>query len=66
MIGLVKRGNYSLKISSRFGNEFLKFIIADADGFLEIKNMGGERELEDGYMWLLAYLWISNSNGLTG
>lgn len=57
LIGLVKRGNYSLKISSRFGNEFLKFIIADADGFLEIKNMGGEGESEDGYMWLLAYLW---------
>ncbi|MCY4338636.1 MAG: restriction endonuclease [Gammaproteobacteria bacterium] len=57
LIGLVKQGGYSLKISSRFGDEFLKFIIADADGFLEIKNMGGESESENGYKWLLAYLW---------
>lgn len=56
LIGFVKRDNFSLKISSRFGDEFLKFIIADADGFLEVNNMGGEKQSE-GYEWLLAYLW---------
>jgi 5-methylcytosine-specific restriction enzyme subunit McrC len=56
LIGFVKRGDYSLKISSRFGNAFLQYIIADADGFLELENFGGESHA-DGYEWLLAYLW---------
>ncbi|MEI7638240.1 MAG: hypothetical protein WCJ37_13110 [Syntrophus sp. (in: bacteria)] len=56
LIGYVKRGDYALKISSRFGNSFLQYIIADADGFLEIENIGGESHV-DGYGWLLAYLW---------
>lgn len=59
LIGFVKRGDYSLKISSRFGDAFLKYIIADADGFLELENVGGENQSErnEGYEWLLAYLW---------
>jgi len=56
LVGFVKRGDYSLKISSRFGDAFLKYIIADADGFLELENTGGESH-DDGYEWLLAYLW---------
>ena len=56
LVGFVKRGDYSLKISSRFGDAFLQYIIADADGFLELENMGGESH-NDGYEWLLAYLW---------
>lgn len=56
LIGFVKRGDYSLKISSRFGDAFLRYIIADADGFLELENIGGESH-GDGYEWLLAYLW---------
>ncbi len=56
LIGFVKRGDYSLKISSRFGDTFLQYIIADADGFLELENIGGESHA-DGYEWLLAYLW---------
>jgi len=56
LIGFVKRKDYSLKISSRFGDAFLQYIIADADGFLELENIGGENH-SDGYEWLLAYLW---------
>lgn len=56
LIGFVKRGDYTLKISSRFGNRFLQYIIADADGFLELKDVGGESDADD-YEWLLAYLW---------
>lgn len=56
LIGFVKRGDYALKISSRFGDSFLQYIIADSDGFLEIENIGGESHA-DGYEWLLAYLW---------
>lgn len=57
VIGFVKRGNYSLKIGSRFGDDFLCYIIADSDGFLELHNIGGETTNEDGYEWLLAYIW---------
>ncbi|MBN2862372.1 MAG: restriction endonuclease [Bacteroidales bacterium] len=56
LIGFVKHGDYSLKISSRFGDAFLQYIIADADGFLELENIGGESR-GSGYEWLLAYLW---------
>ena len=56
LIGFVKRGDYALKISSRFGDHFLQYIIADTDGFLELKDVGGETDADD-YEWLLAYLW---------
>ncbi|WP_055448547.1 5-methylcytosine restriction system specificity protein McrC [Lacinutrix mariniflava] len=56
IIGYLKKDNYALKISSRFGDQFLKYIIADADGFLEIENYGGQ-ENNEGFEWLLIYLW---------
>lgn len=56
LIGFIKQGDYSVKISARFGDNFLRFIIADADGFLELENFGGQSTGE-GYEWLLAYLW---------
>jgi 5-methylcytosine-specific restriction enzyme subunit McrC len=55
LIGCVRDGDYSLKISSRFGDEFLKFIIADADGFKELSDQGAESQGD--YEWLLIYLW---------
>jgi 5-methylcytosine-specific restriction enzyme subunit McrC len=57
LVGCVKQGEYSLKISSRFGDAFLRYIIADADGFLELDNLGGDGSDGD-YDWLLAYLWM--------
>ena len=56
IIGYLKKGDYSIKISSRFGDNFLKYIISDADGFLEIQNYGGS-DKEEGFEWLLIYLW---------
>ena len=56
VIGEIKEGNYSLRVSSRFGDDFLKYIIADADGFLEIENFGGFKENGQNN-WLLIYLW---------
>ena len=56
LVGFVKRGNYSLKISSRFGDSFLCYMIANTDGFLEKENIGS-KSYGDGYEWLLAYLW---------
>lgn len=56
LIGCVKHDKYTLRISSRFGDEFLKYIIADADGFVELPKQGGEGTGD--YNWLLVYLWL--------
>jgi len=56
VIGQVKFGKQSIRISSRFGDHFLRYIIADADGFLEFEESGTEGGAND-YQWLLAYLW---------
>jgi hypothetical protein len=56
IIGYISNGKYSIKISSRFGDNFLKFIISDADGFLEVPNVGGSSS-ENSYEWLLVFLW---------
>lgn len=56
LIGYVKQDKLTLNISSRFGDDFLKYIIADADGFLEVENSSGKGQ-DDDYQWLLAYLW---------
>ena len=56
LIGCVKSEGYTLCVSSRFGDEFLKYIIADADGFVELPEHGGEEK--GGYEWLLIYLWV--------
>jgi 5-methylcytosine-specific restriction enzyme subunit McrC len=60
LIGCVKGKfdgyDYTLRVSSRFGDEFLKYIIADADGFVELPDQGG---MERGdYEWLLVYFWL--------
>jgi 5-methylcytosine-specific restriction enzyme subunit McrC len=56
LIGCVKSGDYTLRVSSRFGDEFLKYIIADADGFVELPDNGGTYQ-NRGFEWLLCYLW---------
>ena len=56
LIGCVKSDGCTLSVSSRFGDEFLKYIIADADGFAELPEHGGTER--GGYEWLLNYLWL--------
>jgi len=56
LIGCVKFEGHTLRVSSRFGDEFLKYIIADADGFVELPDQGGMES--GGYEWLLVYLWL--------
>ena len=56
LVGFAKNASGSLTVGSRFGDSFLKYIIADADGFLEIEDIGGNIS-SDEYNWLLAYLW---------
>ncbi|MBA3899657.1 MAG: restriction endonuclease [Bacteroidetes bacterium] len=57
LIGFIRKADYSIKICSRFGDKFLKHIISDADGFLELENSGGNSASMEGYEWLLLYLW---------
>jgi hypothetical protein len=56
LIGQMRLDNVTLKVSSRFGDDFLKYLIADADGFLEVKNLGSHNKGND-LKWLLVYLW---------
>lgn len=56
VIGSMNSDDFTLRVSSRFGDEFLRFIIADADGFVEVPDRGG---MADGsYEWLLIHLWL--------
>ncbi len=54
-ISLRDKPDYALNISSRFGDAFLKFIVADADGFAELPDLGAHAD--GGLHWLLPYLW---------
>jgi len=58
LIGCVRLPNWpghALNISSRFGDDFLKYIVADADGFAELPDLGGRADGD--VHWLLPYLW---------
>jgi len=48
--------NYSIVVSSRFGDDFLKHIISSTDGFLEISN-SGDIATKGMAEWLLIFLW---------
>lgn len=56
VIGFISNGNHSINISSRFGDNFLKYIIASADGFLELEDFGGISN-RNSFEWLVLYLW---------
>lgn len=48
--------NYSIVVSSRFGDKFLKHLIASTDGFLELPDSGDTNQ--NGMAeWLLTFLW---------
>ena len=59
LIGCARFDNLEVEVGSRFGNKFLKYIIADADGFLAVPELGSEADSPTGYYWLLAFLWSS-------
>jgi hypothetical protein len=54
-VRLARWPDYRLTVSSRFGAEFLKYIVADADGFAELPELGA-RGAGDIH-WLLPYMW---------
>ncbi len=59
LVGCVwsQSGKDSIEIGSRFGNQFLQYIISDAEGFLPIPQMGGNSYSDSGFHWLMAYIW---------
>lgn len=57
LVGIARNKSLAIKVSSRFGDCFLRYIISDADGFLNVAKMGGASVATDGYEWLLGYLW---------
>ena len=56
LVGCVSTKNLTLNISSRFGDNFLKYLITYTEGFLEVPETGnvGKGGLYD---WLMVFLW---------
>ena len=48
--------NYSIVVSSRFGDSFLKHLISSTDGFLELPDSGDTSQTGIAE-WLLVFLW---------
>ena len=57
LIGCVRAEGHTLRVVSRFGDEFLRAIIAEADGFAELPDHGGMGD--GGHDWLLVYFWLA-------
>lgn len=56
LVGYVSTKKFTLIISSRFGDLFLKYLISNAEGFLEIPE-AGSTDKNGLYDWLMVYLW---------
>src|ERR1700722_3250490 len=48
--------DFRLRVTARFGDGFLRHMIASAEGYLELEDMGAVPEGGDAE-WLLIYLW---------
>jgi len=58
LIGHLILNEQEINIGCRFGHSFLKYIISDADGFLQIDKRGGISE-DHSISWLIEYIWIT-------
>lgn len=56
VVGSISADGHLLRISSRFGDDFLRFIVTNAEGFVEEPDSGGQSN-EGGYEWLLIHIW---------
>jgi len=57
IVGSIIYKSHHFNINSRFGNDFLLYMIANASGFLELENFGSiNNELGLGE-WILIYYW---------
>ena len=58
IIGTILYNGIRIDIGSRFGNQFLKYMIASSEGFLEFEDLGSFDDEEKGIAeWLLIYYW---------
>lgn len=55
-----------VEVGSRFGDDFLRFIISDAHGFMSIREFGSQTKDESGWEWLLGYLWATKLKSALG
>ena len=59
IVGTIQYDNVRFEIRSRFGDRFLLYMIANAEGFLEYEDLGSlEKDAADSLgEWMLVYLW---------
>lgn len=58
LVGYVSTNNFKITISSRFGNDFLKYLLCYTEGLLEVPETGTIGN--DGmYDWIMLFLWKS-------
>lgn len=51
-----------VQVSSRFGDNFLRYLLMDADGFLPIDG-GGVSKCDAGVDWMLMFAWLAKLRG---
>ena len=57
IIGTIVYNNVTINIKSRFGDDFLKYMIASSEGFLEFEDLGSVNQKIGIAEWLLIYYW---------
>ena len=56
LVGYVATKQFKINILSRFGDEFLKYLLCDAEGFLEVPDSGTIEK--NGFIdWIMIFLW---------
>jgi 5-methylcytosine-specific restriction endonuclease McrBC regulatory subunit McrC len=57
IVGSINYKGVQFNVNSRFGNEFLQYMIANSSGFLELENLGNiDKDIGLGE-WILIYYW---------
>ena len=56
LVGYVATKQFKINISSRFGDEFLKYLLCDVEGLLEVPDSGTIEK--NGFIdWIMIFLW---------
>jgi 5-methylcytosine-specific restriction enzyme subunit McrC len=55
--GTIVFNGRKINITSRFGDNFLKYMIASSEGFLEFEKLGGIECNDNLALWILVYYW---------
>ena len=57
IVGSLNINGHQLNINSRFGNQFLAYMIANTSGFIELENFGGISNKKGLGEWILLLYW---------